>query len=77
MRIFDLYYYYDPRIKVGYIYDSINVYVSNGKKTKLKESVSSIDCRMFLLKEARYFVEKKRNQSIFKKIKDIFWFYFM
>lgn len=76
MRIFDLYYYYDPRIKVGYIYDTINVYVSNGKKTKLKSSYSSIDCRMFLLKEARYFVEKKRNQSIFEKIKDIFWFYF-
>ena len=77
MRIFDLYYYYDPRIKVGYIYDSINVYVSNGKKTKLVESLSSIDCRMFLFRKARYFVENKRNQSIFKKIKDIFWFYFM
>lgn len=77
MRIFDLYYYYDPRIKVGYIYDTIDVYVSNGKKTKLVESLSSIDCRMFLLRKARYFVENKRNQSIFEKIKDIFWFYFM
>lgn len=75
MRIFDLYYYYDPRIQVGYIDNTVNVYVSNGKESKLKASFSSIH-RTYPLKCARYFVETKRNQSIFEKIKDIFWFYF-